>query len=38
MEKGESRGWDFIRKWILPLIWLSIVTFGTYFLIRGGVR
>jgi len=23
---------DFIKRWILPLIWLTIITFGTYFL------
>ena len=25
----------FVKRWVLPLIWLTIVTFGTYLLIRG---
>lgn len=24
--------WAFIKRWVLPGIWLTIVTFGTYYL------
>ena len=27
-----SRVWGFIKRWVLPGVWLIIVTFGTYYL------
>ena len=27
-----SRVWTFIKRWVLPGVWLIIVAFGTYFM------